>query len=52
MFLMFFVLAIQKGWHNLRLVRSDADRDRAKVLVFAVLLTIWTDIPEASWQDS
>ena len=52
MFLMFFVLAFQIGWHNLTLVLSDADWDRAKVLVFATLLTIWTDIPESSWQDS
>jgi hypothetical protein len=54
MFLMFFVIAFQTGWHNLTRVLSDADWDRAKVLVFATLLTIWiwTDIPKSSWQDS
>ncbi|CAL1142008.1 unnamed protein product [Cladocopium goreaui] len=51
---MFSVIAFQTGWHNLTRVLSDADWDRAKVLVFATLLTIWiwTDIPKSSWQDN
>ena len=42
---------LSTSWHDLTLVLNSSNRDRAKVLVFATLLTIWTDIPEPSWQD-